>query len=328
MEPLLQIKDLDIAFKHDKKFVQCTDHVSLTVNPGEILCVVGESGCGKSITALSVLGLLGRQGRILNGEAVYGQKDLLKLSAKQLDQIRGNEISMIFQDITNSLNPVFTIGNQMAESIRIHLGYDKKRALEHAKELLAKTGIPDPEAVLHKYPHMLSGGMRQRVMIAMALSCRPKLLIADEPTTALDVTIQMQIMQLLLQMRKEYHMGILMITHDIGVVAEMADRVVVMYAGQCVEEGTVEQIFKNPAHPYTQSLLKAVPGIQDDRSRKLYSIPGSVPRQYQEMEQCRFAQRCPYSGECHMGTDPVLVEPCHFARCSRLKGEGVMAHGA
>ena len=228
---MLEIKNLEISFFDGKKQIRRTDSVSFEVREGEILALVGESGCGKSITALSIPGLLARNGRVTGGEILYRGRDLLKLSEKELDAVRGREIAMIFQDIMYSLNPVFTIGNQMIEGMRKHLGYSKAQAREEAIRLLERVGIRESERVMKSYPHMLSGGMRQRVMIAMALSCKPRMLIADEPTTALDVTIQLQIMQLLRSLRDEYGMSILLITHDIALVTEMADRVVVMYAG-------------------------------------------------------------------------------------------------
>lgn len=314
--PLLQVKDLEVVFEKEHKEFVCVDKVNFHVNEGEILCIVGESGCGKSVTALSIMGLLGQQGRVRSGEVLFNGRDLLKLNEKELDQVRGNEIAMVFQDVMNCLNPCFTIGNQMAESIRVHLGYDKKKTKEHAIQLLEKVGLPDAKAVMKKYPHMLSGGMRQRVMIAMALICRPKLLIADEPTTALDVTIQLQIMKLLLELREEYHMSILLITHDIGVVAEEADRVVVMYAGQCVEETDVDSLFGKPAHPYTEALLRSVPSIYGDHTSRLQSIPGTVPENYQELEGCRFADRCSYvTEECYTKQKYHESEPGHWVRC-------------
>lgn len=314
--PLLQVKDLEVVFKKEHKELVCVDKVKFHVNEGEILCIVGESGCGKSVTALSIMGLLGQQGHVRSGEVLFNGRDLLTLKEKELDQVRGNEIAMVFQDVMNCLNPCFTVGNQMAESIRIHLGYDKKKTKEHAIRLLEKVGLPDAKAVMKKYPHMLSGGMRQRVMIAMALICQPKLLIADEPTTALDVTIQLQIMKLLLELREEYHMSILLITHDIGVVAEAADRVVVMYAGQCVEETDVDSLFKKPTHPYTKALMQSVPTIYGDQTRRLQSIPGTVPENYQELEGCRFADRCSYATkECYRKQEYNELEPGHWVRC-------------
>ena len=319
MKPLLEVNDLEISFFNGKRACKCTDSVRFSVQPGEILCIVGESGCGKSITALSILGLLGRQGRVTGGEILYQGRNLLDMREKELDAIRGSEISMIFQDILYSLNPVFTIGNQLTEVIRRHLHYDRSAARERAVELLERTGIPQPRIVMNKYPHQLSGGMRQRVMIAMALACKPKLLIADEPTTALDVTIQLQIMQLLRSLRDETGMAILLITHDIGVVAEMADRVVVMYAGQCVEQADTRTLLTAPAHPYTRALMQAVPGIHDDRSRRLYAIPGAVPEDYSGMEGCRFAPRCPYAADC--GKQPLYAPMTedHLVRCEKAR---------
>ena len=319
LEPILEVKDLDIAFDSGKNRVPKTDKVSFSVAPGEIVCLVGESGCGKSITALSILGLLSRQGHVTGGSIRFGGQELLTMSEKQLDRIRGRNAAMIFQDIMYSLNPVFTIGNQLTEGLRRHEHLPKAEARARAVALLERTGIPDAEAVMRKYPHQLSGGMRQRAMIAMALCCRPKLLIADEPTTALDVTIQLQIMQLLQSLRDETGLAILLITHDIGVVAEMADRVVVMYAGQCVEQADTRTLLTAPAHPYTRALMQAVPGIHDDRSRRLYAIPGAVPEDYSGMEGCRFAPRCPYAADC--GKQPLytpLTED-HPVRCEKAR---------
>ena len=319
LEPILEVKDLDIAFDSGKNRVPKTDKVSFSVAPGEIVCLVGESGCGKSITALSILGLLSRQGHVTGGSIRFGGQELLTMTEKQLDRIRGRDAAMFFQDIMYSLNPVFTIGNQLTEGLRRHEHLPKAEARARAVALLERTGIPDAEAVMRKYPHQLSGGMRQRAMIAMALCCRPKLLIADEPTTALDVTIQLQIMQLLQSLRDETGLAILLITHDIGVVAEMADRVVVMYAGQCVEQADTRTLLTAPAHPYTRALMQAVPGIHDDRSRRLYAIPGAVPEDYSGMEGCRFAPRCPYAADC--GKQPLytpLTED-HLVRCEKAR---------
>lgn len=314
--PILQIEDLKIAFLNEKSHKVVTDNVSFSVNKGEILCIVGESGCGKSVTALSIMGLLPSNARVLSGRVLFEGKDLLQLKEKELDQIRGNDISMIFQDVMNSLNPSFTIGNQITESLRIHMGYDKKKAKDSAIQLLVKVGLPDAEAIMKKYPHMLSGGMRQRAMIAMALACNPKLIIADEPTTALDVTIQLQIMQLLLSLRDELQMSIILITHDIGVVAELADRVIVMYAGQFMEEAPVDSLFEKPVHPYTQALLKSVPSIYDNPDKELASIEGNVPDNYYMLEGCRFADRCPYAIDyCREKQGFWEVEEGHYARC-------------
>ncbi len=321
MEPLLAIRELNIAFRQGKELSPAASGVSFSVNPGEILCVVGESGSGKSITALSILHLLSRQGKVTGGEILFEGKNLLSLPEEELDQIRGPGIAMIFQDIMYSLNPVFTIGNQLTEGMRRHLHLSREKAWAEGIKLLERTGIRDAAQVMKKYPHMLSGGMRQRVMIAMALSCKPKLLIADEPTTALDVTIQYQIMELLRSLRAEEGMAILLITHDIGVVAEMADRVVVMYAGQCVEEAPLRELLLHPAHAYTKALMRAVPGLHDDRGRRLYSIPGFVPQTYGEMTGCRFASRCAFGDSCPDRAADAMreISPGHFSRC-RFEG--------
>ncbi len=318
-QPLLEVKDLEISFFSGKKQTRAAQGVSFEVHPGEIVSLVGESGCGKSITALSVLGLLARQGRVTGGEILFEGKNLLSLTEKQLDEVRGRDISMIFQDIMYSLNPVFTIGNQLVEGMRRHLKLSREDAVQRAMALLEKTGIQDVQGTMKKYPHQLSGGQRQRVMIAMALSCSPKLLIADEPTTALDVTIQLQIMQLLRRLRDEEGMAILLITHDIGVVAEMADRVVVMYAGQCVEEADTKTLLTQPSHPYTQALLQAVPGIHDDSEKRLYAIPGTVPERYDDLTGCRFAPRCPYAEKCGRNPD-YHGSAAHRVRCERAEG--------
>lgn len=323
MEPLLQVEDLTIAFVEENTQTVVVDRVSFSVKSGEVLCIVGESGCGKSVTALSILGLLSPNATVLNGSIKFEGKDLLKMNEKEIDQIRGNEITMVFQDVMNSLNPVLTIGSQLTEVIRIHMGYDKNKAREYAVDMIRKVGLPDAEAVMKKYPHMLSGGMQQRVMIAMALACEPKLIIADEPTTALDVTIQLQIMKLLVELQKEFHMSIVLITHDIGLVAELADRVIIMYAGQFMEEATVYKIFEKPAHPYTRALLDSVPCIYDDPNKKLSSIPGTVPENYQKIEGCRFYGRCTYGvPSCKEIQDYSEIMEGHFVRCHRVgKGE-------
>lgn len=314
---MLRVRNLDISFYNGKEQIRRTDRVCFDVQAGEIVALVGESGCGKSITALSILRLLGRNAHI-SGEVFFEERNLLKLSEKEMDGVRGQGISMIFQDIMYSLNPVFTIGNQMVEGMRRHLKYDKAHAYEQAMQLLQRVGIQDARSVMRKYPHQLSGGMRQRVMIAMALSCKPKLLIADEPTTALDVTIQLQIMQLLKSLRDELGMGILIITHDIALVAEMADRVVVMYAGQCVEQADVKGLLEDPQHPYTRALLSAVPDVSGDRSKRLYAIPGTVPENYHNMQGCRFAPRCEYAQGCPQSGVMRETTDGRQARCDRV----------
>ncbi len=316
MSHLLTISDLTIAFTGDTGTHEVTDHLSLTLDEGEIVCLVGESGCGKSVTSMSLLGLLGPGGSVKEGSICYEDRDLLTLSEKELDQIRGKEISMIFQDPMSSLNPVFTIGYQIMEGLRIHLGLKKREAWVRAVELLARVGMKEPEMVMKSYPHTLSGGMRQRAIIAMALACNPKLLIADEPTTALDVSVQAQIMELLKRLQKEFRMAVLLITHDMGVVSHMADRVLVMYAGQIVEEAQAEELFHHPSHPYTRALLSAIPTTRDSEDRKLSSIPGMVPENYDTISGCRFADRCPYTRqECHQRIGLREISKGHTVRC-------------
>lgn len=320
MTPLLEVDSLEMAFSTGAGDIKCLDRVSLHVNPGEILCIVGESGSGKSVTLLSVMGLLGENGKITGGKVVFDGQELLHLPDEELDRIRGSKMTMIFQDAMASLNPLFTIGNQIMEAMRIHMNLDRKTAKERALLLLDKVGLPDPSSIMNKYPHTLSGGMRQRAMIAMALACDPKLLIADEPTTALDVTIQAQIMELLRNLREELHMSIILITHDMGLVAEMADRVMVMYAGQIVEEAGVLDLFKKPGHPYTQALLKSIPSIRDKEERELLTIKGTVPEHYGEITGCRFANRCPYMADgCDLEQSLVEIEDSHGVRCWRAE---------
>lgn len=316
MSHLLTISDLTIAFTGDTGTHEVTDHLSLTLDEGEVVCLVGESGCGKSVTSMSLLGLLGPGGSVKEGSICYEDRDLLTLSEKELDQIRGKEISMIFQDPMSSLNPVFTIGYQIMEGLRIHLGLKKREAWVRAVELLDRVGMKEPEMVMKSYPHTLSGGMRQRAIIAMALTCNPKLLIADEPTTALDVSVQAQIMELLKRLQKESRMAVLLITHDMGVVSHMADRVLVMYAGQIVEEAEAEELFRHPSHPYTRALLAAIPTTGDSEERKLSSIPGMVPENYDTISGCRFADRCPYARqECHQRAGLREISKRHTVRC-------------
>ena len=301
MSHLLEVENLTTVFQGDYGTSTAVDHVSFHVDKGEVVCIVGESGCGKSVTSLSIMGLLARGGSVKGGTVLFDGQNLLFLTEKELDRIRGNQMTMIFQDPLTSLNPVFTVGNQITESIRTHLKLSKEEAAVRAEELLEKVGMPDAKSAMKKYPHTLSGGMRQRAMIAMALSCNPKLLIADEPTTALDVTIQAQIMKLLRELQQENGMSIILITHDIGLVAHMADRVIVMYAGQMIEEAPVNEIFKMPRHPYTKALLDTVPTIRDTKDRELVAIPGMVPENYDNMIGCRFAPRCKYKiGRAHV----------------------------
>ena len=316
MSHLLEVTDLTTVFTGDSGKNISVDHVSFHIDPGEVVCIVGESGCGKSVTSLSIMGLLGKGGAVIDGSVLFDDKNLLAMTEKEFDQIRGNQISMIFQDPLTSLNPVFTVGSQITESIRVHLHLPKDEARKRAVGLLEKVGMPDPQGVMKKYPHTLSGGMRQRAMIAMALCCNPRLLIADEPTTALDVTIQAQIMALLKRLQEETGMSMILITHDIGLVANMADRVLVMYAGQIIEQAKASELFKSPRHPYTRALLETVPTIRDDADRKLFSIPGIVPENYDHIKGCRFADRCAYRRpECEKPQEEYPFGQEHTARC-------------
>ncbi len=307
--PLLEVTGLRVGFETDAGIARAVDGVSFHVEPGEILGIVGESGSGKSVTSLSLLGLVpSPPGRVEAGSSIrFRGEELVGAPERRLRQVRGNEIAMIFQEPMTSLNPVHTIGAQITESLRLHRGLGKREARARAVELLREVGITDPEARAHAYPHQLSGGMRQRVMIAIALSCEPALLIADEPTTALDVTIQAQILELILGLRERRGMAVLLITHDLGVVAEVCDRVVVMYAGQVVEEGPVEAIFRDPRHPYTQGLLGAIPRLGRPVER-LAVIPGTTPNATEWPAGCRFHTRCPHAWELCRTTAPAPVE--------------------
>ncbi|MCM1174971.1 MAG: ABC transporter ATP-binding protein [Blautia sp.] len=320
MSHLLEVKELTAAFKGDFGTKNISvDHVSFHVDSGETVCIVGESGCGKSVTSLSLMRLLSRSGEA-RGTVRFDGRDLFAMAEKELDEVRGNQMTMIFQDPLTSLNPVFTVGNQITESIRKHMDLSKEEARARAETLLTRVGMPDAAGVMKKFPHTLSGGMRQRVMIAMALSCDPKLLIADEPTTALDVTIQAQIMKLLKELQQENGMSLILITHDIGLVARMADRVIVMYAGQFIEEAPVKELFKNPKHPYTEALLASVPTIRDAAERQLFSIPGIVPEVYDTITGCRFAGRCRYyRAECDNEQEDYRFGPGHTAKCTVRK---------
>ncbi|WP_028531380.1 ABC transporter ATP-binding protein [Paenibacillus sp. UNC217MF] len=288
---LIEFRNLRTNFYTSSGVVRAVNDVSFSIKEGETLCVVGESGCGKSVTAMSLMRLVSPPGKVEGGQILYNGKDLLGIKEREMRQIRGNEIAMIFQEPMTSLNPVFTIGEQLTEPILLHKGVTKKEAKKRAIDLIELVGIPRAGQILDAYPHELSGGMRQRIMIAIALSCDPKLLIADEPTTALDVTIQAQILDLMRNIKKEFNTAIMMITHDLGVVAEMADHVVVMYAGKVIEEAPVLELFKNPKHPYTQGLLKAKPVI-NERMERLYTIPGQVPNPVELGENCYFNDRC------------------------------------
>ena len=290
---LLEVNNLSTDFVMNKGTVHAVVNVSFAVREGEVLAIVGESGSGKSVASLSVMGLLQAPGRVVSGEIIYRGRDLLKLSPREMRDVRGNHISMIFQEPMTSLNPVFTIEDQLTESIREHMKLDKKAATARAIEMLRLVGIPSAEKRIHDYPHQMSGGMRQRVMTAIALSCNPDLLIADEPTTALDVTIQAQILALIGDLRKKLGMAVLLITHDLGVVAETADRVVVMYCGQVVEQATAQDLFDCPKHPYTLGLLRSIPSMADtEEDEPLYMIPGMVPNPLNMPKGCAFAARC------------------------------------
>lgn len=326
-EYLLKVDKLQTVFDTGKGEVTSVEEVSFQLKPGETIGIVGESGCGKSVTFLSIMRLLGKHGRIKSGSVFFNGEDLARISEAEMRDIRGNEISMIFQEPMTSLNPVFTIGNQMMEGIRLHLKLNKTEARRFAIEMLDKVGIPRSEAIMNEYPHTLSGGMRQRVMIAMALSCNPSLLIADEPTTALDVTIQAQILELMKKIRTEFNTAIIIITHDLGVVAEMADRIIVMYAGQIVEEADVYTLFDDPKHPYTKGLIGSIPHIEYDENERLISIPGAVPSFQNMPTGCRFHTRCPYVTERCLQEQPNLIhtdkEGNHKVRCWLVEEEEV-----
>lgn len=316
-ENLIEVKKLVTQFSGKNGTVTAVDGVSFHVKRGETLGIVGESGCGKSVTSMSILRLIPKQtGKIASGEILFEGRDLAKLSEKEMRQIRGNEIAMIFQDSMTGLNPVMTIGKQLVETITAHSKMDKKEAWARAEEMLTKVGIPSPAQRLKEFPHQLSGGMRQRVMIAIALSCNPRLLIADEPTTALDPTIQAQILKLIHDMQKEKDMSVLLITHDMGIVAENCDRVAVMYAGQILEIADVKTIFGNPAHPYTIGLLKAIPKL-DEKVDRLYNIRGMVPRFNELPNGCTFGPRCDFCDKKCEEEAPQLVNmgDGHLVRC-------------
>ncbi|HJH72319.1 MAG TPA: ABC transporter ATP-binding protein [Eggerthellaceae bacterium] len=313
---LLSVKNLSTEFPVKKGIVKAVEDVSFDVDAGEILAIVGESGSGKSVTSLSVMGLLAEPGHVAGGSMEFEGKDLVHLSERDYRALRGNDMAMIFQEPMTSLNPVYRVGKQIVEAIRTHENVSKKEARERAIDMLRKVGIPSPEKRIDDYPHQMSGGMRQRVMIAMALSCNPKLLIADEPTTALDVTIQAQILDLLRRLRDDTGMAVLLITHDLGVVSETADRVVVMYCGQVVEEAEVRTLFDHPMHPYTLGLLKSIPRLEDDDSKRLYMIKGMVPNPLEMPPGCHFSDRCDSCMDICREKIPNLVDiDGHKVRC-------------
>ncbi len=318
--PMLEIKGLKTHFKTDDGWLHAVDGVDMTLDAGETLCVVGESGCGKSVTAKTVMKLIDMPpGKIVAGQVLWQGRDLVPLGPQEMQAIRAKEIAIIFQEPMTSLNPVFTVGEQIAESLRLHEGLSRKDAMDRAVEMLRLVRIPTPERRVRDYPHQFSGGMRQRVMIAIALACKPKLLIADEPTTALDVTIQAQILELMQELKDRLGMAVMLITHAMGVVAEVAQRVVVMYAGKVVEEATVEELFANPRHPYTQGLIRSIPRIDLAATHKtrLEAIPGTVPKLIEPAEGCRFAGRCRHaSPACSAATPPLReVSPGHKVAC-------------
>src|SRR5438105_8070059 len=317
---LLQVKNLHTYFQTREGLVQAVDGGKFYLDRGELLGLVGESGCGKSITALSIMRLVAPPGKIVSGEILFAGRDLLKLSNAEMRAVRGNDVAMIFQDPMTSLNPVFTIGEQIAEALRLHRKLSRKAARAAAVDAMREVSIPDPELRVNDYPHQLSGGMRQRVMIAMALACDPKVLIADEPTTALDVTIQAQILELLNNLRRTRELGVLLITHDLGVVAEVADRVAVMYTGKIVEESPVDELFARPRHPYTEGLLRSVPKLTAEgvaRAERLQTIEGTVPKPTALPPGCHFEPRCPYRmPRCRDGEIPLYpVGDGVMARC-------------
>jgi peptide/nickel transport system ATP-binding protein len=329
-QPLLEVENLQTHFRTPDGVNRAVDGVSFHVNAGETVAIVGESGCGKSVTSMSILRLIPEPPGKIAGSIRFQGKDLLKLSDREMRDIRGNEISMIFQEPMTSLNPVLTVGRQIGETLRLHQGLSAKQAEEKAVEMLTLVGIPEPRRRVKEYPHQLSGGMRQRVMIAIALACNPKLLIADEPTTALDVTIQAQILELMRDLKHRVGAAIVLITHDLGVVAEVAERVIVMYAGKKVEEAAVGPLFNSPKHPYTQGLLGSMPklgsSLHGDEGR-LAEIPGLVPSLKQKIPGCVFAGRCPHVTDLCRQVAPALEEkaPGHVAACHYATKEGAIA---
>jgi oligopeptide transport system ATP-binding protein len=316
-EPLLSVEDLHVRFWTRRGTVYAVNGISFDIAPGETLGIVGESGCGKSVTSLAILGLLSRNGRIESGKAVFQGRDLVRQSDRALRSVRGKEIAMIFQDPMTSLNPVLTIGRQIRESLETHFGMDRKEAEQTAAEALDRVGIPSAKARIKDYPHQFSGGMRQRAMIAMALACKPKLLIADEPTTALDVTIQAQILDLLRALVGEENAALILITHDLGVVAGMCERVNVMYAGMFMETGSAEQLFGSPRHPYTLGLLQSVPRLDAARRTRLQPIEGAPPNMLRAPSACPFQPRCRYEIDLSRREVPQLleIEPGHGVAC-------------
>lgn len=318
-EVLLRVKDLHTFFYADKGLIKAVNGIDFHIRRGETFGLVGESGCGKSVTALSIMRLIQRPGRIVKGQVVFDKRDLLRLTEVEMQHIRGNRISMIFQEPMTSLNPVFRIGYQIAEGLQLHQGLAKRRATDCAVEMLRRVGISDPQRCAKAYPHQLSGGMQQRVMIAMALSCNPEMLIADEPTTALDVTIQAQILKLMNKLKREFDASILLITHDLGVISEMAQSVAVMYAGRIVEYADVIELFTQPSHPYTAGLMDSIPKMDEPipEDKMLRAIPGVVPSLLDLPEECPFRDRCSQALDlCNHKAPPFIeVKPAHLVRC-------------
>jgi len=321
-ERILEVKNLTTSFKTDRGIMKAVDGVSFHVEKGEILGLVGESGCGKSVTSQSIMRLYDEKYLVLyQGEILFNGVDILKIPEKKMQSVRGKDIAMVFQDSLSSLNPVFTVGDQIMEALKIHQGLKNTEARARAIDMLRLVGIPSPNKRVDQYPHEMSGGMRQRVMIACALCCHPKLLIADEPTTALDVTIQAQIMELIVELNRELNMGVILITHDLSVVAETCSRVAVMYLGQIVEEADVNALFDHPMHPYTLGLLKSIPKMEGERDERLYVIEGMVPLLSQIPQGCRFCPRCPYASERCRQEMPELLQAGEnqYARCWNIE---------
>jgi oligopeptide transport system ATP-binding protein len=315
--PLLDVRNLQTEFVTDHGVVKAVNDVSFAVSPGETLGIVGESGSGKTVTMLTVMQLIAMPpGRIVGGEVLFNGVDLLKMRPSEMRKIRGSKIAMIFQDPLTSLNPVFTVGEQLIETIRAHLKLSRKAARDHAQQALSEVGIADPSQALSAFPHQFSGGMRQRVMIAMTIACDPALLIADEPTTALDVTVQDQILRVIDDLRSRLNMAIIWITHDLGIVAGLADRVLVMYAGEIVEQGITDKLYENPRHPYTQGLLQSIPRLDVPRSRRLQPIPGTTASLFHLPPGCQFAPRCAHRvDQCAEHPPLIDLEAGHGSRC-------------
>lgn len=321
MSELLTVENLKTYYYSRKKVVPACDGVSFSMKPGEILGIVGESGCGKSTVVRSILGLIDKSyTRIEDGRVLLNGDDLLQMSTKEMNHVRGKRISMIFQNPLSSLDPVYTINDQICEILRLHEKMTKKQARERARELLKIVNIPSPELRLNCYPHELSGGMQQRVLIAIAIACHPELIVADEPTTALDVTIQAQVLELLRNLRDEFGMGIILITHNMGVVAEMCENMLIMYGGVVVEQGSCVEVFREPYHPYTQGLLASIPSVAEDKE-ELYSIEGTVPTFQHPVRQCRFASRCGFATDRCRAEEPPLypVGNGRYVRCFRYE---------